>query len=124
MSYLKESALKEERGHTDWAVLIIKRALEKYKLGENVTARTIDERHFEQVRKFVALLSGEESRNNISFATVGKCLDLDPEKLKELYLTVLSIRGVPDPPPGHKWKLVKDKEGKNKEAQLDKYSGC
>ena len=110
MASLKESALKEERSHTEWAVILLKRALEKYKLGDKVTARTIDDRHFEQIRKFIALLSGEETRNNISFAMIGQCLDLDPGKLKELYLTILSIRGVPDPPPGYKWKLVKDKE--------------
>ena len=114
MACLKESASKEERSHTEWAVLLLKRSIEKYKLGEKVTAKVIDERHFEQIRRFIALLSGEESRNNVSFATLGKCLDLDPEKLKELYLMVISIRGVPEPPPGYKWKLVKEKE-----VQLD-----
>ena len=118
MASLKESASKEERSHTDWAVLLLKRSIERYKLGEEVTAKVIDDRHFKQIRKFIALLSGEENRNNISFATLGKCLNLDPVKLKELYLTILSIRGVPDPPPGYKWKLVKDKE-----AHLDKHFG-
>ena len=45
----------------------------------------LSEQEVEQIKKFVALLVGEESREGISFALVSQSLDIAPEKLNELY---------------------------------------
>ncbi len=65
----------------------------------------LSEQEIEQIKKFVALLVGGESREGISFALVSQCLDIAPEKLNELYDSVSAMKQVP---PGFKWKLVQE----------------
>lgn len=90
----------------------MKRIVEKHQAGEIVDGVVIEERDFNQIKKFIALLCGEEKRNGISFAVIAECLELDQDKLNDLYSMVLSMREVKDitaqPPPGYKWKLVKE----------------
>ena len=70
-------------------------------------------------------MSGEEDRNGISFAVIAECLKLDQRKLNDLYKMVLAMRevrkaqNIAEPPPGFKWKLVKEKN--NGEIQKGGY---
>lgn len=112
LDYLEEWAKREDRKtRTEWMGVLLKRAVEKDKAGEIVNGVTLDSTDFEQVKRFIALLSGKEKRNNISFALVAKCLGLDQDNIKDLYLMVLSMREVRklvvEPPPDYEWKLVK-----------------
>ncbi len=114
-SYLEDWAEREDRNsRAQWAAVIIKRAIEKDKAGEIVNGHMLDEIEFEQIKKFLALLSGEHDRNGISFSVIADCLGLDQDKLNELYLMVLSMREVEQminkPPPGYKWGLIKTNE--------------
>ena len=92
--------------------------MERHKAGEIVDGIVIEERDFNQIKKFIALLCGEEERNGISFAVIAECLELDQDKLNDLYSMVLSMREVRDmtaqPPPGYKWKLVKEEPHNDK----------
>ncbi len=48
--------------------------------------------NLDQVKKFVALLMGERNRDGVSFVLLGQALNIDPEKLHELYLLVQKYR--------------------------------
>ncbi|MGI8504620.1 MAG: hypothetical protein ACR2LR_26345 [Hassallia sp.] len=58
--------------------------------GKNKSAISADDT--DQFKKFVALLLGERERNGVSFVLLGQALDIDPEKLHELYLLVQECR--------------------------------
>lgn len=65
----------------------------------------LSEQEVEQIKKFVSLLVGEDKREGISFALVSQCLDIDVNKLHELYDLLSAMKQVP---PGFKWKLVQE----------------
>ncbi len=90
---------------------MIKNAIEKHKNGDIVHAHVLDEEEFSQIKKFLALLIGKHKRNGISFSLIAQCLEIDPEELDEIYLmirTMREVKKVSEPPPGYKWKLVKE----------------
>ena len=70
-----------------------------------MNTKNLTEQEVEQIKKFVALLVGENKREGISFALVSQCLDIDIKKLHELYDSVSAMKQVP---PGFKWKLVQE----------------
>ena len=73
-----------------------------------MSTKKLSEQEVEQIKKFVALLDGKENRNGVSFTLIAKCLNLDPVKLNDLYSRTLPQKEVPIPPPGFKWKLVRE----------------
>ena len=70
-----------------------------------MNTKNLNEQEVKQIKKFVALLVGEESREGISFALISEYLDIDIKKLHELYDSVSAMKQVP---PGFKWKLVQE----------------
>ncbi len=70
-----------------------------------MNTKKLNEQEVEQIKKFVALLVGEESREGISFVLISDYLDIDIKKLHELYDSVSAMKQVP---PGFKWKLVQE----------------
>lgn len=121
-NYLQSWAIREKRKTpNELSAVLLERNVEKDQVGETVNVKTIHEEDFEQIKKFIALLVGEDERNGISFTVLGKCLGLDPDKLNDLYLMVLSMREVKKatketekPPPfGYEWRLVEKGDAPN-----------
>ena len=67
-----------------------------------MNTKKLNEQEVEQIKKFVALLVGEDKREGISFALVSQCLGIDIKKFDELYSPMKQV------PPGFKWKLVQE----------------
>ena len=90
--------------------LLISYAIEKDQGGEIADIHKMSRDQFNQIRKYLLLLAGKEERDGISFMMIAECLEIDTKTLHEIYDLVEAIRGVPEPPTGYEWKLVKKKE--------------
>ena len=63
-NYLRSWAVREKRKTpNELSAVLLERNVEKDQVGEAVNVKTIDEEDFEQIKKFLALLSGEHERN-------------------------------------------------------------
>ncbi|BDA75961.1 hypothetical protein CAL7716_101270 (plasmid) [Calothrix sp. PCC 7716] len=49
---------------------------------------------FEEIKKFIKLLTGKSDRNGISFAVLGELLDIDASELNNLYKLVNHCRNL------------------------------
>lgn len=109
--YLEKWAQREERrSRAEWAAVLLKRIIESDQRGEFVDTQILSREEFDQIKNFLALLTGEKNQDEINFSLISECLSLDPKRLNELYLIVSAMREAPEPPPGYHWKLVKNKE--------------
>lgn len=85
---LQELANKQNRSRSN----LIETLLEEVVSDRLSTTETISVDDVDQIKKFIALLLGERDRQGISFVLLGQALDIDPEKLHELYLLVQECR--------------------------------
>ena len=113
IQYLEEWATQESQRRdfpitkNELAALILRRAIEKNKIGDRVDTKTITEEQFSQINKYLSLLTGKDTQNDIDFPLIAEVLDIGGKELNELYLLVRAFRGVPDLPSGYEWKIVK-----------------
>ena len=105
--YLDDWAKEESRpSKNNLSEALLVRAVETKKTGHKV----LSEDEFSQIQRYLCLLAGKVERDGTSFSVVAEALNIDEDMLNELYLLVEAFRGAPDLPPGHKWKIVTEKE--------------
>ena len=120
IQYLEEWATQENQRRdfpitkNELAALILRRAIEKNKIGDHVDTKTITEEQFSQINKYLSLLTGKHTQNDIDFPLIAEVLGIGDKELNDLFLLVQAFRGVPDLPSGYEWKIVKKQGETNK----------
>ncbi|HYX17875.1 MAG TPA: hypothetical protein VE944_26650 [Nostoc sp.] len=81
----------EKRSVSNLTSIALTEWIADHKAGRN-NKSAISADDIDQFKKFIALLLGERERNGVSFVLLGQALDIDPEKLHELYMLVQQCR--------------------------------